>query len=122
MPTLANIIPIRRALSSTLRDAIDMYHQSFADVKVIMLKLSKMGMSLWQLAISVLMVLVGFTTFFLIPLSFVLRDFSLFLTILNTILLGMVVGLSLMTSALQSTAERFILWLMLWCVPLPVSN
>lgn len=27
MPTLANVVPIRRALSSVLRDALDMYHQ-----------------------------------------------------------------------------------------------
>ena len=27
MPTMANVVPIRRALSSVLRDALDMYHQ-----------------------------------------------------------------------------------------------
>lgn len=27
MPTVANVVPIRRALSSVLRDALDMYHQ-----------------------------------------------------------------------------------------------
>ena len=27
MPAIANVVPIRRALSSVLRDALDMYHQ-----------------------------------------------------------------------------------------------
>ena len=27
MPTIANVVPIRRALSSVLRDSLDLYHQ-----------------------------------------------------------------------------------------------
>ena len=48
MPAVANIVPIRRALSSTLRDAIDLYHQTFTDVTVVITRLEKLGLQLWQ--------------------------------------------------------------------------
>lgn len=123
MPILANIIPIRRALSSQLRDAIDLYHQTFSDVKVTVVYLAKLGLSTWQvlsvhtctstsivsypafryvqLSLATLMVLVGLTTYYLVPLAFVTKNFALFLGILNAVLLGMLLGLSMVAQALQ---------------------
>ena len=48
-----------------------------------------------------MLITIGFVTYYLIPLSFVLREFSIFLTILNSILLGMLLGLTLVAQALQ---------------------
>ena len=50
MPAIANVVPIRRAMSSTLRDAIDLYHQTFTDVTVVITRLEKLGLSLWQVS------------------------------------------------------------------------
>jgi len=38
MPAVANILPISRALSRTLRDSLDVYHQSVSEVTVRVLR------------------------------------------------------------------------------------
>uniref|UniRef100_A0A6T6YUC0 ABC3 transporter permease C-terminal domain-containing protein n=1 Tax=Bicosoecida sp. CB-2014 TaxID=1486930 RepID=A0A6T6YUC0_9STRA len=114
MPAIANIIPVRRALSKTLRDALDMYHQTSNAVQVTMQRLADVGLSAPQIALSAMLVVIGFVTYTLLPLAFIFRDFSLFLSILNGILLGMVLGLSLVSQALQSALENGVLWSMLW--------
>ncbi len=44
MPLIANIAPIRRALSKTLRDSLDLYHQTFNETTVQMIKLGECGL------------------------------------------------------------------------------
>lgn len=63
IPLLANIAPIHRALSTTLRDSLDIYHSIVSVVTVRMIKLSEIGLDLWQTALSILMIVVGFVTF-----------------------------------------------------------
>jgi len=106
IPLFANVVPIKRALSNTLRDALDLYHQTFSEVTVRMLRLSELGLSPLQLSAALMLVLIGFVTYYLVPLSFVFQDLSLFLTILNSILLMMLLGLVLMAGTLQPTVER----------------
>ena len=55
----------------------------------------------FQAAIAVLMVVMGFVTYFLVPLAFVTSNFVLFLSILSAILLGMLLGLTLISQSLQ---------------------
>lgn len=38
----------KRALSRTLRDALDIYHQIQSEITVRIIKLEKMGLSPWQ--------------------------------------------------------------------------
>ncbi len=179
MPAVANVIPIRRALSSTLREAIDLYHQTFSDVTVVVTRLEKIGLSLPQVracpaalarvysrthtlphshffscerhvgivdttvcrvcfrvdttvcrvcfraqfSIAFLLIVMGFTTYFLVPLAFVTGNFVIFLSILSSILLGMLLGLTLISQALQVTVELhcapFSHSLDSWCFHLP---
>jgi hypothetical protein len=114
IPAVANVVPIRRALSSQLRDAIDLYHQTFSDVKVTVVYLAKLGLSTWQLSLAVLMVLVGLTTYYIVPLSFITRNFGMFLGILTAVLLGMLLGLSMVAQSLQSFTERVVVWALIW--------
>jgi hypothetical protein len=83
------------------------------------------------------MICIGFTTYALVPFAFVTRNFGLFLGILNAILIGMLLGLVLISQAVQvrqddcgsrrdgacdtfvsvvaqSYMERLVLWLMMW--------
>ena len=43
MPLVSNIFPIQRALSRTLRDSLDVYHQSAAEVSVQTIRLENLG-------------------------------------------------------------------------------
>ena len=45
IPLISNYLPIRRALSKTLRDSLDMYHRAVNGVVITVMKLEKMGIS-----------------------------------------------------------------------------
>lgn len=114
IPAVANIVPIQRALSRTLRDALDLYRQTTGEVTVKVMRLEKLGLSPLQTTSSVALVVVGFTTYYILPLSFVFRNLSLFLSVLNAILLCMLAGLAIMAVTVQPALERALLWSALW--------
>lgn len=64
MPLMANLVPISRALGKTLRDSLDVYHVVVSEVTVRVFKLQELGVDLWQTCISVLLIVVGFVTFY----------------------------------------------------------
>ncbi len=111
MPLLANVVPISRALSKTLRDSLDVYHHVVSDVFVRVIRLADLGLDLWQTAIAVLMVLVGFVTYYLVPYSFIYNNIPMFLGLLNAILIGMLIGLCVLAQLIQPFVERVFLWL-----------
>ena len=115
MPLVANIVPISRALSRTLRDSLDVYHHVVSEVTVRIIKLADLGLDLWQTALAVLMVVIGFVTFYVVPYSFIFVNYPLFLGILNGILLGMLLGLCIIAQAVQPIIERGVLRVMLSC-------
>ena len=115
MPLVANIVPISRALSRTLRDSLDVYHHVVSEVTVRVIKLADLGLNLWQTALAVLMVVIGFVTFYVVPYSFIFVNYPLFLGILNGILLGMLLGLCIIAQAIQPMLERAVLRVMLSC-------
>ncbi len=55
-----------------------------------------MGISPAALLSSILFIVMGFATYYIAPLSFILNDYSLFLLILNIILIVMILGLVFM--------------------------
>ena len=115
MPLVANIVPISRALSRTLRDSLDVYHHVVSEVTVRIIKLADLGLDLWQTALAVLMVVIGFVTFYVVPYAFIFVNYPLFLGILNGILLGMLLGLCIIAQAIQPMLERAVLRVMLSC-------
>ncbi|EGG18606.1 hypothetical protein DFA_04100 [Cavenderia fasciculata] len=76
IPIIANIAPIQRALSRTLRDALDVYHQVKNETMVKIMKLEEVGIDLLQTLLAVLAVGVGFTVYYLIPYAFTFYNFS----------------------------------------------
>jgi len=114
MPLVSNIFPIQRALSKTLRDALDVYHASTNETSVTFVKLENLGIELWQTALAVMMVVCGFVIYYLIPAAFVMGNMPMFLGILTAILLGMVLGCSLIATSVQPILEKLYLKLFLW--------
>eukprot|EP01104_Vermistella_antarctica_P011774 TRINITY_DN3326_c1_g2_i1.p1 TRINITY_DN3326_c1_g2~~TRINITY_DN3326_c1_g2_i1.p1 ORF type:complete len:1301 (+),score=387.68 TRINITY_DN3326_c1_g2_i1:217-4119(+) len=114
MPLISNVWPIKRALSRTLRDSLDVYHQSNNDTSVTIVKLDSLGLSAWQTSLSLMLVVIGFVIYYLIPYSFLFLNFGLFLSILNAILLGMVIGAAITATVLQPYLERVVLSCLLW--------
>ena len=72
-----------------------------------------------------MMVVVGVTVYYVIPLSFTLQLFALFLSIMNFILLGLVGGLAMISQSIQPYFQRAFLQCLLWyavCVCLCVCG
>ncbi|EFC47009.1 FtsX domain-containing protein [Naegleria gruberi] len=116
IPIIANVIPIRHAMSRTLRDSLDIAHQTFNETTVKMIKLEELGLEPWQTGVSILLVIIGFVVYYMIPYSFIFTDLPLFFFILNAILLGMLVGLCIIAVVLEPFFEKIILNLIL-CGP-----
>jgi hypothetical protein len=80
----------------------DVYHHVVTDVTVRVVKLQNLGLSVWETCLAVLMVVVGFITFYLIPYSFTFRKFDMFLAILMAILMAMLFGFCILALLLQA--------------------
>ena len=112
MPLVANYAPVRRALSSTLRDALDIYRKSANVINVKLQKLADFGLSPGLAAFASMLFIIGITTFYFLPLAFVFQQIGLFLGILNSILLGILLGLSLLSQMIQPLIEQLLLHIM----------
>ena len=112
-------MPIRRALSTTIRDALDVYHNAAFDTSLQIRKLENIGLNMTETIVSVLLVVGGFLVYYLIPLSFIYSRLDLFFRIMTVILLsrcscrktyshrlGMVIGQILLSQAFQPYFEQ----------------
>jgi hypothetical protein len=52
----AHTLFVQRALSKTLRDALDVYHVANSETSVSFIKLEDLGIEMWQTALAVMMV------------------------------------------------------------------
>eukprot|EP00033_Pygsuia_biforma_P001874 GCRY01002095.1.p1 GENE.GCRY01002095.1~~GCRY01002095.1.p1 ORF type:complete len:1063 (-),score=266.81 GCRY01002095.1:1135-4323(-) len=114
MPLLTNIVPIRRALSKTLKDALDLYHQAFSETKVFFVRLENLGLSLPLTLASILMVVFGFVVYYMIPYAFVFSNMALFFSIMMGILLAMIFGLVLISVTCSPLLQYYLGPLLVW--------
>ena len=97
VPVVASVVPIRRALRSSLRDSLDLYHSSSQNTNVIVTRLEELGLAGWQTSIALLMIVTGFMVYYVVPLAFLFNSLPLFFGVLNLILMGMLIGLCLIS-------------------------
>jgi len=96
IPFLSNISPIKQALGTNLRDALDKFRPSIDFVEVEMIRYERMGLSWNQVMISATLFLFGLLTYYFIPQAAFNRDFQQFLYLLNALLLLIILGLTFM--------------------------
>lgn len=114
MPVVANVVPIKRALSSTLRDALDIYHKAVQAVSVTVKRLQDVGVNRSVLVLSVLVVVLGLGCYYLIPISFVESNMGLFFTVFIVILVLFLFGLSMLATIVQPYLESALLYALVW--------
>jgi len=114
MPVISNIFPIMRALSKTLRDSLDLFHREINLFRVRVMKLEKLGISLYQTLNGIIMVFMGLASYYLAPKAFIMRDIQLFLGIMNVILIIFLLGLTVFFNLFQGIIEQIILKLLLF--------
>lgn len=75
MPLVSNILPIKRALSRTLKDSLDLYHRVNDQLSVNIKRLENMGLSLGQSLIALTLIVIGILTYYVAPMAFLNNDF-----------------------------------------------
>ena len=105
LPLFGIIIPTRKALGTTLRDALDLYHSTVEETKITVEKLKSFGLSPLETTMSLLFVIFGFLVYYMIPLSFVFQDFTLFFRVFTLILMGLILGLTIIGQFLFPSLE-----------------
>lgn len=99
-----------------MKDALSIFNKKISDITVQIVKLDKLGISPAALLSSILFILMGFATYYLAPLSFILNDMSLFLFILNVILIIMILGLIFMLDLVVPYLQLGLLNIIMLCV------
>lgn len=114
MPIISNVFPILRALSKTLRDSLDLFHREINIFRVRVMKLEKLGVSLYQSLNAVVLITVGFSSYYLAPKAFIMQDIPMFLWIMNLILIIFLLGLTAFLNLFELFFEKLILKLILF--------
>jgi hypothetical protein len=99
----------RILLSSNLKDALTIFNKKINDIFVKIMKLEQLGVSPSSILYSSILIIMGFSTYYIAPLGFFLQDYSIFLYILNMVLIAMIIGLIFMLQLLVPTLQSWIL-------------
>lgn len=113
----SSVQPTSVALSSSLRDALDITHFNNKSVQITMKKLEDVGISGTQFVIGVILTIVGFVACYLIPYAFTFLEWGLYFNITCFIVLFMSLGLIVVASAISGPLERAVLWCMMYPTP-----
>jgi hypothetical protein len=105
LPFVSNILPIQRALSKNLRVSLDLYHRSVNEITVKIKRLEAMGLSVNQLIVAVMLVFMGVLTYYIAPMSFLYKNYTLFFFILNLVLILMILGMAFVSILLLPYLE-----------------
>lgn len=95
MPFVTNFFTVKRAMQKQIRDALDIFHNSINDTMVNIRRLESFGVSPFTLGLGILLVVFGIMTYYLAPASFLFKRMDIFFFIINLILIGMILGMSL---------------------------
>ena len=105
LPLVGIILPTRKALGTTLRDSLDLYQSTVGETKITVQKLKSIGFSPVETTMSIIFVIFGFLVYYMIPLSFVFQDFTLFFRVFTLILMGLIIGLTIIGQFLLAPLE-----------------
>jgi hypothetical protein len=117
IPFLSNIIPIKQALSNSLRNALDKFRPSLDDIEVEMVRFENQGISFNQLMMSVTLLSCGLLSYFYIPRAAMKKDFQAFLYLLNVLLLLIILGLTFLAQLIMPFLEVWLLDFLLFLKP-----
>ena len=74
IPFLSNVVPVRQALGSSLRNALDKFRPSLDDVEVEMVRFENQGLSINQVIASITLLICGMLAYYYIPQAAIYRD------------------------------------------------
>jgi NADH:ubiquinone oxidoreductase subunit 3 (subunit A) len=113
MPLLAILLPIKQALGKNLRTSLDLNHRSNNEKSVTVQKLEDLGLSPNQTLVGIMLVVLGFITYYCVPLTFYYQKTEWFLFIFDTLLVMIIIGLTFMSVLIFEFVEKGLLWLLI---------
>ncbi|CAD8107345.1 unnamed protein product [Paramecium sonneborni] len=113
MPIISNILPIKKALSKTLKDSLDLFHRVINDILVTVVKLEMMGISTNQTVCSIILISTGFISYYVIPMNIIFQNIRGAIVIINLIFITMVIGVTILMNLIEQWLERQILKIIL---------
>ena len=116
IPLFSSYFPIKKTLNANLKETLTIFNKKIGDLIVEMVKLENLGISPSAFVVSLILIVMGFSTFYLAPLSFILMNPSLFVFIMIMILLTMLFGLIILVQIFVPDLELLILNIFFWFV------
>lgn len=114
IPLLAAVLPIRTALSKNLHDSLDTSHSKTVGVAFSIERSSDKGFSSAWMACGTGLLVFGFLIYYLLPLSLLSLNLTLFFNLFFGLLLALLFGLILLSLNLQHMLEKFLLKVFFW--------
>ena len=87
IPLISSYFPIKKALDANLKETLTIFNKKIGDLVVSMVKLEHLGISISSLLASMVIIVIGFATYYIAPLSFLLMDPGIFVFIMTMILI-----------------------------------
>ncbi|CAD8092165.1 unnamed protein product [Paramecium primaurelia] len=114
MPIISNILPIKQALSTALRDSLNLFHKVVNNIVVTVMRLEKIGISLNQTIYSIMLISIGFISYYIIPMNMIYQNFGVAIFVLNIVFITMLVGVTMIINLIQKLVEKLILYMILF--------
>ena len=109
IPLVSSYFPIKKCLDSNLKETLTIFNKKIGNLLVNMIKLENLGISLSAFISSLILIIMGFITYYLAPLSFLLMNPSIFILIMMFILIIMLIGMIVLIQIIIPFLERNIL-------------
>lgn len=122
IPFVAAVVPIRNALGRNLHDALDTQHSKTLAVQISIERSEDDQLSSAWVVIGVGIAVFGFLIYYLLPLSLLSFNLTLFFNIFFGLLLGMLFGLILLSLNAEHLMERVVVGTTLWWESRPVRS
>lgn len=114
---LSNILPIRKALGTTLRDALDRSRSSVNDQEVEVIRLENAGVNISQVSVALAFIFVSFITLFMIPLRTFNVEMGKVYGWLNILLILVIIGFIFTSQAFAPGLSRLYLRCIIYLRP-----
>lgn len=117
VPLVSNFYPIKQALGTSLRNALDRFRQGVDELQVQFVRMENAGTSPTQMAIAITFIIASFLTLFLIPKSIIDGSVKLIFLYLNMLLIGCVIGIVFVSQSLAMFLCKCFINIILFFMP-----
>lgn len=98
-------------MGKNLRNSLDLSRRNKEEIGIRVEKLEDVGISINQMIVAIILIVIGFTTYYLVPYSVAKMQVTLLFMLMNMILVLVILGLTFICMLVFEYIERFLLWL-----------